>query len=191
MRILTIFGVIILFAYCKGKPAPVAQKENPDTTKYFQVVQFIQKEIDEVNRTPYFIYRLNITGIKKDSTAINNEGFNELARQFMHPDINDPSIKKYYSESVFYDETTKSFNLSYTTTNKDLEIQNVDVLLKEDGETVKRIFIRKFFNYNDSSATEQLIWKPNERFQVIRLLQTSEGNNETSRQNIVVWNEKG
>ena len=52
-----------------------------------------------------------------------------------------------------------------------MEVQNVDVLLEEDGETVKRIFIKKFFNYNDSSAIEQLSWKPNESFQIIRLVQ--------------------
>jgi hypothetical protein len=174
---------------CKDKPTSKVETSNKgsnDSTQFFQVSQYIQSQINEVNKTPYFIYKLEVSGNNKDSLALDNNRFNELAKQFLQPDINDPSIKKYYTESVFFDETTKTFTISYTATNKELPVQNIEVLLLEDGKTVKRIFIRKFYNYTDSSAIEQLSWKPNASFQVMRLLQTS-GKNETSRQTTVVW----
>lgn len=191
MRFVIASFLIISFSFCKGKPTPTAVKETKDNTKFFQVNEYIESQINEVNRSPYFIYELNIIGTNKDSTAIDNKIFNELAKQFLQVNINDPALKSNYKESVFFDETTKNFNISYSTANKDLEIQNVDVLLQENGETVKRIFIKKFLNYTDSSAVEQLIWKPNESFQIIRLVQSSKDNSEVSRQNVVVWNEKG
>ena len=160
-----------------------------DTTKFFQVSQYIQTEIKEVNETPYFIYKIDIKDHKRDSTAINTSTFNELAKSFYNPDINDAKFKKYYKENIFHDQTTKSFTISYSATDKELEVQNVEVLLEEDGRTVKRVFIRKFFNYPDSSAIEQLSWKPKINFQINRLVQQA-GGKEVSGQTIVVWNEK-
>lgn len=160
-----------------------------DTAKFFQITQYIKTEIAEVNKTPYFIYKIDITNGKRDSTAINTAVFNQVAARFLQPDINNKELKKYYTENIFHDQTTKSFTISYTTKDKRLEIQNIEVLLQEDGETVKRVFIRKFFNYSDSSAIEQLSWKSGEKFQINRIVQKPD-NKENSYQTDVIWNER-
>lgn len=161
-----------------------------DSTKFYQVNQFIKSQIDEVNKTPYFIYKITLDSKNnQDSSVLSVAEFNTLANQFLKTDISDPSLKKYYKENIFHDQTTKSITISYTTTNKSLEVQNIDVLLMEDGETLKRIFVRKFYDYNDSSAIEQLSWKPTESFQINRLVLLAD-NKETSSQTFVIWNEK-
>jgi hypothetical protein len=180
----------LLFLSCKNNPDGGSSKGNEnDTTKFFQVHQFLEGQIKEVNATPFFIYKIDIRNDKKDSTAINTNFFNQLSQQFLSPDINDEKIKQYYTETIFEDQTTKGFTISYSTKNKELELQNVDILLNEDGQTVKRILLRKYFNYPDSSAIEQLSWKPGESFQVNRSVQ-KQGDNETSLQTTVVWNKK-
>lgn len=178
------------FLSCKNIPDSGSSKANEnDTIKFFQVQQFLQGQIKEVNATPFFIYKIDIRNNKKDSTTINTAIFNQLSQQFLSPDINDKKIKQYYTESIFEDQTTKGFTISYSTKNKELELQNVDVLLKEDGQTVKRILLRKYFNYPDSSAIEQLSWKPGESFQVNRSVQ-KHAEDETALQTIVIWNKK-
>ena len=167
------FVVITLFASicvsCKNSQNSEIGKPNEnDTTKFFQVSQFLQSQIKEVNATPFFIYKIDILNNRKDSIPINTAIFNEVSKQFLTPDINDEKIKKYYTESIFEDQTTNGFTISYSTLNKELELQNVDILLDQDGQAVKRIFIRKFYNYTDSSAIEQLSWKPDESFQINR-----------------------
>jgi len=188
-----IFFLIFSLFYCacnqKKSNSTTNKAKKNDTTHFFQVTQYLQSQIAEVNRVPYFIYKIDIINGKKDSAAINTPVFNRFSAQFLKPDINDKALKKYYTESIFHDQTTKSFTISYSTNNKELEIQNVDILLQEDGQTVKRVFMRKFFNYRNSSAIEQLSWKPNESFQVNRLVQKP-GNNEDTYQTNVVWNEK-
>lgn len=159
-----------------------------DTTRFFQIAEFIKGEIAEVNKTPYFIYKIDIHHNKKDLTPVNTAVFNELAKTFLTSDINDPAVKTNYKESVFFDETTNNYTLSYATTNKDLEIQNAEVLLQEDGKKVKRILIRKFVNYADSSVIEQLSWKPGESFRINRSV--SNNNNEETHQILVAWNEQ-
>lgn len=190
MRIIASLLVLCLWG-CKNKPAapPVQPTAAADTTKFFQVRDYLQSQLNEVSKTPYFIYRIDVVNGKKDSIAITSESFAEVAKQFLQPDINDSSIKSFYTENVFHDQTTKTYTLSYTTTNKELPVQNMDVLLNEDAQTVKRIFIRKFYNYSDSSAIEQLSWKPNESFSVNRLVQMGD-QKETSHQTTVVWNER-
>lgn len=177
-----------IFIACGQQPKqPVqAQITSSDTTLYFQVAQFIKGEIAEVNRTPFFIYKISGVNNQRDSTPINTAQFTVLAQSFLSPDISQPPLKNQYSESVFFDETTNNYAISYTTSNKELEVQNVEVLLNEDGETVKRVFIRKFYNYADSSAIEQLSWKTGENFQINRLVQGS-SNKEKSYRTQVVW----
>ena len=182
---------LLLFCSCKPKGNNVTANKTSkeDTTHFFPVVQYLQSQIADVDGTPYFIYKIDAVNGRKDSIAINTPVFKELAAKFLQPDINDKALKKHYRESIFDDQTTKSFTISYTTDNKELEIQNIDVLLQQDGRTVKRVFIRKFFNYPDSSAIEQLSWKPGERFQINRLVQKP-GNKESSSETDVIWNEK-
>lgn len=189
--VLTLFAFI--YASCKSNPNNGSNGSNKtdktDTTKFFQVSQYLQSQIKEVNATPFFIYKIDIINDNRDSAPINTTVFNRLSQQFLKPDINDEEIKHFYKENIFEDQTTKGFTISYSTTNKELELQNVEILLAEDGQTVKRLFLRKFYNYPDSSAIEQLSWKPGESFQVNRSVQKA-GNSETSRQTMVVWNKK-
>ncbi len=181
---------IAAFVGCKQKENPSKQVEQTkDTTQFFQVSQYIQQQIEDVKKTPYYIYKIDIKNGIKDSMPINTPLYVQLAGQFITTDINKPDLKKYYIENIFYDQTTKTFTISYTTSNKELEIQNIEILLQEDGQTVKRIFIRKFLTYPDSSVIEQLSWKVSESFQINRLVQTQD-KKENSRQTIVVWNEK-
>ncbi len=183
--------ILYLFYSCRqnGNQATTRQTGKNDTTHFFEVAQYIKTQIEEVNKTPYYIYKLDIINRKKDSNAINTSVFNQISTRFLKPDINNKDLKKHYIENIFHDQTTKSFTISYTAKDKELEIQNIEVLLQEDGQTVKRLFIRKFFNYIDSSAIEQLSWKPGESFQINRLVQKP-GKKENSYLTNIVWNEK-
>ena len=186
------FFILILYLLYACRPnesRTITSEATNDTTHFFEIVRYIKTQISEVNKTPYFIYKIDITDGKKDSTTINTSVFNQISERFLRPDINDPDLKKHYTENIFHDQTTKSFTISYTATDKELEIQSIEVLLQEDGQTVKRLFIRKFFNYKDSSAIEQLSWKPGESFQINRLVQKP-GKKENSYLTNVVWNEK-
>lgn len=184
-----IFILYLLHACRSNESRTNTSRTTNDTTHFFDVAQYINTEISEVNKTPYFIYKTVITNGKKDSSTINTSVFNQISAQFLKPNILDENLKKHYTENIFHDQTTMSFAISYTATDKELEIQNIEVLLQEDGQTVKRLFIRKFLNYADSSAIEQLSWKPGESFQINRLVQKP-GNKESSYQTNVVWNEK-
>jgi hypothetical protein len=187
---LFVLVLMLIIVSCKHKGSSVGKANaGDDSMHFFQVSQYVNSQIEEVNKTPYFIYKITITNANKDSVAISTPQFVQLAQPFLKPDISSPDLKKNYTENIFHDQTTKTFTISYSTTNKELEIQNLDILLEEDGKTVRRIFMRKFFSYPDSSAFEQLSWKASESFQINRVVNTGD-NKENTQQTIVVWNAK-
>jgi len=97
---------------CIRRPGDDKNKEKgKDTLRYFQVNQYLQSQIKEVNATPFFIYKIDIVNSKKDSTPINTAIFNQISKQFLEPDINEDKIKKYYIENIFEDRTTNSFTI--------------------------------------------------------------------------------
>ncbi len=189
MKRLTIISALLGFIYlgCKGKGSEQAS-EKIDSTTFFETTVIFKKDINEVDSTAFYIYKIDIVDGKKDSTTINKTDFNKLAEKFLKPNITSDDLKPQYKESIFEDQTTGGFTINYSATNKELEVQSVDILLKEDGKTVKNIFIRKFYNYPDSSAIEQLAWKPGQRFQIIRSVQKKDST-ENNYQTLVVWNE--
>ncbi len=192
MKTTTILLAIIALVYtgCKGKGGNASDKNKNDSSHFFQTNIIFQKDIKEVEATPFYIYKLEKINDKTDSTQINTAAFMQLAVQFLKPDISSEELKTKYKESIFEDQTTASITINYSALDKELEVQSEDILMKDDGKTVKNIFIRKFFKYgSDSSAIEQLNWKPGERFQVVRSVQKKD-NTETNYQTTVVWNEK-
>ncbi len=190
MRLIIFLAIGLIFLSCKGRKGEKSENDKIDSTSFFEVSQYLKTQVADVLKTPYYIFEKNTHNNQTDSFAITSQQFANIARKFITPDINEPGLKKEYTEAVFLDQTTKTYTLSYSTKNKDLEIQSIDVLLKEDGSTIKRIFIRKFFNYsNDSSAIEQLNWVPNEQFQVSRLVQMS-GKPDRETRTMIAWNAK-
>jgi hypothetical protein len=183
--------LVLLFATpgCLQKNSGSQAASNQDTVQFFQLAEYINEQIAEVENTPYFIYEKKTEQGNTDSFPITSKQFALMARPFAAADINSPPLKENYIENPFFDQTTKTYTLNYTAKDKTLEVQNIDVLLHEDAQTLKRIFIRKFYDYKDSTAMEQLSWKPNQQFEITRMVQQP-GGTETIRQITVVWNDK-
>jgi len=177
---------LLVLSACGGKQ----KKETPkEESRYFDIRHYITTDLNDIKNTPYYIYKIDVVNGKQDSSAIGPAEAIAFAEGFLHPDINNPEIKSSYKENIFEDKTMNTFTISYTSEDKELPIQNVDVILKEDGKTVKRLFIRKFFRNSDTTSMEQWSWKPGQSFEVNRL-QTPRNQPEISHRTLIVWNEK-
>ncbi len=175
---------------CKENETPdVIPTVDNDSVTYFQLKQFINEEVQNVNQTPYYIYKRLIVDNKPiDSVTISKEDFNTLAAIFAEADINDPKVKRYYSESVFEDASTNSFVLTYKSIDPKKAVQTIDVMLDNETQKVKRIDIKKLFDRNDTSYTEHLVWKGGQSYEIIRT--GSKNTYQSTQQTQVVWNNK-
>ncbi len=174
---------------CKNKAVKQATSVT-DTTHFFSIGNFFLGEIKDVETTPYLIYQIITKGSgSKDSIAITKEIFATITKQFIACDISDATKKQNYVETAFKDNSTKSITLNYSTKNKDLPIQNIDILFNEETNTVNRIFIRQILDNKDSSITILYSWKANKSFTITKSIVKQNGTPYTDQQ-YVNWNDK-
>ncbi len=179
--------VMVLVIACKNHPAAADQKTSiADTAKFYPVTDFFRSQLQYAKTITHPMYRITVINGKKDSAVITNDQLNALAATFLNRNINAPDVKIRYKETVFQDLATKSYTLNYTPIDKQAVIQRIDVLLDEETNNVKRIFIRSQFKKGDTIIMEQCNWKAFKSFQVNRYLQT--GNYTATELNYVNWN---
>lgn len=182
-------ALAIMAVSCKGKSG--TQEEityKNDSLKFYPVREFLQSQIADVVHTPYFIYKLTRQNNKQDSVVVNSADFAALTALFVTWTIDSPGVKKYYREDAFNDASTGSVTLSYSTHNKNLPLQQADVLLDPETQKVKRIFLHVVQNNNDTTFMYKLGWKANKSCSIASSIQPAKEEEVTSY-TTVVWNE--
>lgn len=164
------------------------QVNNNKDIVFYDVKSFIEKEIQDVTATPYLIQQITTKDSKKDSLVIDTTAFKNWCNFFLARDINTPKLRPAYTESIFHDLGNRTYTLNYTLKQADLPVQMMDVLLNEDNNRVKRIFIKSIERKGDTVLIEQLSWKAGKSFQVNRSYQKSNGS--SSDESIqIIWND--
>lgn len=183
-----VLSMIILIS-CKTEPKEKAQTYDNSKVEFYPVKQFLDSQLVDVAKTPYFIYALRTAENKTDSSAISAQQFLAYAKEFTAHDIADSSVKKYYKENAFHDADIQGITFNYMSSNPELPIRSVDVLTDENAQQVKRIFISKHYRQNDTTYDLKMGWTPDERFFINKTISFPEMK-PRSQQLVVVWNDK-
>lgn len=193
MKPLSVFIFFLLLwgmACTSKKPAGKNnQARLADTAKFYPLRNFFKEQIQYVDLRNFPIYQLKTTDGVKDSTSRTKDQFIQLAGIFLQHDISDPAVKVLYQESVFQDLGTASVTINYTSTHPDAEVKNIDILLDESTNLVKRVFIRCQHTSGDTTIEEQCNWKANKSFQLNRTYHTP-GGYQKEELNYINWNDK-
>ena len=150
---------------------PGSDREMAETQDIFPVSSFVAGQVHGVDSLQVPVLKYTTIDNKTDTVLISTAEFKTLAKEFMEPDISsDPSLKKYYKESSFADQSVPSVSLIYSTVDKDLEIQRMDVVIQPDPyshDKVKSIYMEKISIAEDTSILKKLYWKANKSFLII------------------------
>lgn len=184
---------VILFIACKGKTdkatATTVEPVN-DTAKFYPINVFIKEDMDSVIAGNYVIVKTEtINKQKKDSGIISIETFKNLAAIFLQNDITEPGIKKWYKENIFRHLNTNSIVFNYSTPNKELPIQGIDVNVNEEDNKLNRVDMRVFLFKNDSSIKENYTWVQGKKFYVAQYAEGKDGKGNSSAIE-VAWHKK-
>jgi hypothetical protein len=112
---------------------------------------------------------VTINGKTRLSVATDNE-LRDLAQHFRQPDISDPSLKNFYTETSIADQSVPSVTFIYTTTNTTLPVQKINIYVKPDpvqNDKVIGIYMEKMFSRNDTVFNQKLYWKTGKNMQII------------------------
>jgi hypothetical protein len=190
MKILTAFVFLFLLAGCHSNEGPAKTKITvADTAKFYPLESFFRKQVEYVDLRNFPLYKITVKDGKKDSSAITKDQFIAFAQVFIDRSISAPAVKALYKESVFHDLSTKSYTLNYTPNDRTAAVQNIDILLDDETNIVKRVFIKSSYTRGDTAVDEQCNWKADKSFQLNRFLQTKNGFKSTEL-NYVNWNER-
>lgn len=173
MRIQLVIYLLIgamTFSCGDTKTPDTAIHASPDSTQFFSTTSFYEEQLNQVKlfkKPIYYAIRMNDG---TDSGTLSVESFIKYVDEFLQKDISSPDRKKHYRETVFQDAGTNSYILSYTAVDKEMPVQGVDILLDEQSNQVKRIFIRSFTTKSDTSIQERHNWYAFKSFQINRTI---------------------
>lgn len=186
-------GALLFFFFtggCRsGNQPPKTKTTANDTARFYPLATFFKKEIEYVDLRNFPLYKITVKDGKKDSSVLNKEQFIALAQLFVDRSISAPAVKVMYKESVFHDLSTQSYTLNYSPVIRTAEVQNIDILLDDETNIVKRVFIKTAYSRGDTAIDEQCNWKANKSFQVNRFMQTKNGFKSTEL-NYINWDDK-
>ena len=183
-----IFGITLSLSCNTNTPSVKTKLPIADTTSFFPVGNFFKSQVQYVELRNFYLYKITVKDGKKDSSRLSKEEFKLWAHTFLDRDNSASTKKSMYKESVFHDLSTHSYTINYASVNKNIDVQNVAVLLDEETNNVKRVFIRTILTRGDTAIIEQSSWKAFKSFQVNRALKTNDGYSSTEY-TYINWND--
>jgi hypothetical protein len=193
MRIILLVFAAMSFLYsCSGnkesKPEQPITTQKQDTLPYFDVADMILKDLMTIEASSNTFYQLTQTMGKRDSTTIDKSQVVKLASPFIELKLNNPAIKKSYTETPFYDSLTRSFVLIYKTDKAELPTKSVTLMLTDPQQEFKRADFMRYYKRNDSTFEERLSYTAGKQFQIVQLI--SAGGTELTKTTNVYWRER-
>ncbi|HMH24776.1 MAG TPA: hypothetical protein VK563_23535 [Puia sp.] len=179
MKYLLYTGLLLLSATACHQKDPSSQSTSSpaDTTRksFFPVAGVIRSEISYLDSTPLAIRQYVIEDNRTDSAFINLPTFHKLAGEFIPSELTSGNFEKDFIEKSFIDETTRSATFTYSTQNRDLPLQRVDVLMAPPGadgtNQLKSIYMEMQFSRGDTLVGKKLLWRAKKNFLIITTLQ--------------------
>ena len=165
----------------------------PDTAKknYLPVLDYLISEIAAVDSFPYKMMRYRIRQDKTDSGIISTPEFNQIASEFLLPDLDSSRFEKNFEENSFVDRTTNLVSFTYSTKDTGNGLKRVDVLLSPGTGTNKlhSIYMEAISGNADSTMISKLSWKAGRNFSILHISKPRNGP-ETISQTFVVWDSR-
>ena len=188
---MNIFFRIGLFSlFCCGitacnnnKPTNTSStKVAADTAQYYPISGFISDEMKYVDLRNFTIVEKISKGKDTSSREISKDDFLSSAAEILLQAQWFMANKYLFSESLFQDLGTESYTINYSSTNA--SIKSINLLLNQQTNLPKRLFIRVIEQSGDTAITKQYSWVANKQFVISSSKRTENGFNETSTKEI-------
>jgi hypothetical protein len=187
----------LLFNACSNPKQPASPAPDDSLSRaasgaarnaFFPVAEYLEAEILHVDSSLLALHKFTTRNGHTDSAFIQLAEFNQLALQFVPAELADSSFEKNFTETAFQDKATQSITFTYSTANKDMGLQRVDVTTIPGlrAQQVKSIYLEKNRTAGDSLIVQKLFWRAHRSFEIATLVQVK-GAPAGEQQVKVVW----
>jgi len=195
-RIFILFMPLCLLMYgCHsgGPKETAASNTPPDTTKknYLPVEDYLKSEIAAVDSFPFKLMWYQIKQGKTDSGIITTPVFDQIASEFLLPDLDSSRFEKNFEENSFVDRTTNLVSFTYSTRDTGNGLKRVDVLVAPGtgADKLYSIYMEAITGSSDSTQISKLSWKAGRNFSILHIKKPRNGP-ETISKTLVVWDSR-
>lgn len=146
-------------------------------SNFFPVADVLLAEIRLVDSLPMAVKEYRTRNGRTDSGYITPAEFHALAVQFLVPEFRDGSFEKNFTESSFIDNNSQEATFTYSTDNRDLPLQRVDVIAAPKGANheMKSVYLERNRVSGDSSFLDKMYWRAGKGFEVTSLVRVKGG----------------
>lgn len=169
----SICGLVLLFFFtalvsCKSKQRKAENKGATisDTAKFYPIERFIKDEMQYVDLRDFSITETNIQSGDSTTRSISKDEFLSIATEVLNQTNWFAQNKYLYKETVFQDLGTESYTINYQTDQAD--IKSIDLLLNEQTNLPKRMFIRVIHQEGKNTSTIQYSWVAGKQFSIAK-----------------------
>jgi hypothetical protein len=194
-RFLITLSVILSVCACHSKSSETTESvaTRPDTAKknFLPVAYYLKAEIAGVDSFPLRLMEYRISNGKTDSGIITSAVFDQLAKEFLLPELDSARFENKFDENSFVDRSTNLVSFTYSTKDTGNGLKRVDVLLSPGAgyDKLNSIYMESIVKSQDSSLISKMSWKAGRNFSILHIRQPKKGP-ETTNQTIVVWDSR-
>lgn len=161
------------FVSCESKQSKAEKKEVSlsDTAKFYSIERYIKDEMQYVDLRDFSITETKITAGDSSTQSITKDEFLSIATEILNQTNWFAQNKFLYKETVFQDLGTESYTINYQTDQAD--IKSIDLLLNEQTNLPKRLFIRMIRQEGEITSTIQYSWVTGKQFSIAKSVKKS------------------
>lgn len=167
-KFITVICTASIFFLCACHTSKEKQVElnnnTEETQSFFPVTDFLLGQLNITDSLPITPLKITISGNRQDSVWLKKEDIRKFAFPFLHPVIDSISMRNYFTEKSFMDQTINAITFSYDAKTKlpdSIKLNHWDIYIDPQKNTVQRIYLVKEETKNGESVTTQLTWKVN------------------------------
>jgi|SRR5450755_1285465 hypothetical protein len=191
--IIPAFTLFLIYACHSSQTGTESETKKTDSAKknYLPVYDYLRAEIAGVDSFPLRLVRYRIVNSKTDSGIITTPVFDQLAKEFLLPDLDSAHFEKHFEENSFVDGSTNLVSFTYSTKDTGYGLKRVDILLSPGAgvDKLNSIYMESISGNKDSSVISKMSWKAGRNFRILHIRQPRTGP-ETTSQTLVVWDSR-
>ena len=160
--------------HTSGKKQVDPDKNTKETPLFFPVTDFLLGQLNLTESLPVTPVEITIAGNRRDSVWLKKEDIRKFAFPFLHPVIDSISMRNYFTEKSFMDQTINAITFSYDAKIKlpdSIKLNHWDIYIDPQKNNVQRIYLVKEETINGESVTTQLTWKVNKWCSIRTIIQ--------------------
>jgi hypothetical protein len=191
-KFITLICLLQLFilnsCHTSKEKQPIVKKEVEEQS-FFPVTDFLLGQLHSTEELPVTPLKITINGNKTDSEWHKKEDIRQFASPFLHPVIDSVSMRNFFTEKSFMDQTINAVTFSYDPKIKlpdSMKLNHWDIYIDPQKNTVQRIYLVKEELINGTSVTSQLTWKV-DKWCSIRTIVQQPGKDPQIKEEIMKW----